>query len=120
MEELEKQQQDAADLVVNGWRQMRDMQTAIAEARIAMKAESGERAWRQKAEAVRKVIHRIECTFTPTGLHGTRGKRSSKLATVTIYPLVGESLRLEAKNVVPCASGFPPLDKQDPRRRPSS
>jgi len=71
---------------------MHDLQSAIAEAQLALAKETGERALRERAEALRAVIQRIECTFKATGQRGGGwGKRGSELATVTIYPVVGES-----------------------------
>lgn len=105
LEDLERQQTSAADVVVKAWQEMRTLQAAIAEARIAMHCGDGERSVRRKAEAIRKVVQRIECTFAATG---KKGKGASKLVKVTIYPLVGDAVALDAGDVISCESGSPP------------
>jgi DNA invertase Pin-like site-specific DNA recombinase len=102
MDALEKQKEDAAGVVEKHWHEMHDLQKAIAEARRAMTAEKGERASRRKAEALQSVIERIECTFTATGIKAGRqgGKRSSKLASITFYPLLGEKVVYPARAAV--------------------
>ena len=53
-------------------------------------AEAGERARRQRAEALRAVIQRIECSLTATGATGVGwGKKNARLVTVTFYPNSG-------------------------------
>jgi hypothetical protein len=98
MEELERQQQDAAEVVETHDREMLDLQQAVADAKLAMQNDAGERALRQRAEALRAVIERIECSFVATGYtRGGPGKKNSRLVTVTIYPVGGgESTALSA------------------------
>jgi hypothetical protein len=91
IEQLRQQQQDIADVVEQHYRQLADLQAAIAAAKLAMRREVGERALRQRAEAIRAVIQRIECTFSVTGqTGGGHGRKNTRLAKVTIYPLVGD------------------------------
>jgi hypothetical protein len=61
----------------------------------------GERALRQRAEALRTVIHRIECTFAATG-QTRRGwnKTNTRLVKVTIYPIVGDARHFLAEDTV--------------------
>jgi hypothetical protein len=95
--ELEKQREDAADVVAGYSRQMCELQHAIADAKFAMKSQEAECALRQRAEALRAVVQRIECSFTATGQTGDGwGKKNSRLVTVTIYPVVGDSLEFSA------------------------
>ena len=62
-----------------------------------MRTEAGERSLRQRAEALRAVIQRIECRFIATGAKGSGwGKRNAQLVSVTIYPVVGDSVELSA------------------------
>jgi DNA invertase Pin-like site-specific DNA recombinase len=86
--ELERQREDAAEVVERHYRQLKDLQTAIADARQAMYGKTGERAMRRKAEAIKRVIHHIDCYFEPTGrTGGGPGKRGTRLVKVTIYPV---------------------------------
>ena len=56
---------------------MMDLQRAVADAKLAMSNEAGERALRLRAEALRAVIHRIERAFTATGqTKGGYGKKT--------------------------------------------
>jgi hypothetical protein len=74
-----------------------DLRTAIADAKLAMENQAGERVLRQRAEALRAVIQRIECTFTATGQTGGGwGKKNARLARVMIYPVVGDSVEFSA------------------------
>jgi hypothetical protein len=94
---LEQQRQDLADLVERHWREILDLGRAIAEARRAMESGTGERALRQRAEALRAIVHRIECTFTATGQTGAGwGKKNARLVAVTFYPVVGDSVAFSA------------------------
>ena len=71
---------------------MHDLQCAIADAEQSMQSEAGERALRQRAEAIRAVVQRMECTFTATGeTGGGWGKKNARLTAVKIYPVVGDS-----------------------------
>jgi DNA invertase Pin-like site-specific DNA recombinase len=86
--ELEQQRQDAAEVVESYWRQARDLQQAIADARDAL---HGEVELRELAERLKAAVQRIDCTFVPTG--ETRrgwGKRHTRLAKVKIYPFAGD------------------------------
>lgn len=87
---LEQQRENQADAVERQWREVNDLRDAIDAATAAMgKGQS----LRQRAEALRAIIHRIECTFTATGVQGGGwGKKNSKLVSVTVYPVVGESV----------------------------
>jgi hypothetical protein len=97
--ELRRQQEDVAEVVASHYREMNDLQRAIDDAKLAMKAEADERALRRRAEALRGVIQRIECTFTATGQTGGGwGKKTARLAAVTIYPLVGEAAEFSAES----------------------
>jgi DNA invertase Pin-like site-specific DNA recombinase len=87
------EQQDAAKAVEASWREMVDLQKAVAEAKKSLTSTHGASMLRRRAEALRKVIHRIECTFEVTGGGGGRG---SMLATVTIYPVAGDSVNYAA------------------------
>jgi hypothetical protein len=90
--QLEQQQQDIAESVEQQYQKLQQLQQAIAEAKRAMRSESGERALRRRAEAIRAVIHRIECKFVATGHKGGGpGKNNARLAAVTIYPIVGDA-----------------------------
>jgi hypothetical protein len=113
MDSLRRQQTDASAVVEAQLRELSAMQDAIGKARQTLQADNAERAVRQKAEAVRRVIARIDCTFTATGVEANKsgrrgggwGKRSSELVRVTIYPLIGEEVTYNAKSVVPLAGG---------------
>src|SRR5262249_41960972 len=97
IKELEQQQQDAAEVVVSQFREMHNLQRAIDTVKAAMRSETGERALRQRAQAVRSVIQRIECTFTATGeTGGGWGKKNARLVKVTIYPVVGDPVSFSA------------------------
>jgi hypothetical protein len=92
IEELEGQQRNAADVIEGLYRQMVDLQGATRAAREAMRSEVGERALRQRAEALRAIIQRIECTFTATGqTKGGRSRKNTRLVKVTIYPVIGDA-----------------------------
>jgi hypothetical protein len=92
IEVMERQQEDTSEAVEQHYDEMLDLRQASADARLAMSSEAGERALRQRAEALRGVIHGIECTFTATGLaKGGRGRKNTRLAEVTIYPVVGDA-----------------------------
>jgi DNA invertase Pin-like site-specific DNA recombinase len=96
MEELEKQRQDAADLVVNGWREMRDLEQAVAEARETMRGESAAHQLRRRAESLRGLLCRIECEFVLTGKKGCgAGGAGSRLAAVSFVPVAGEGVRFD-------------------------
>ncbi len=59
----------------------------------------GDRAFRQRAEALRAVIQRIECRFTATGKAGGGwGKKNAVLTSVKIYPFSGEAVEVPAES----------------------
>jgi site-specific DNA recombinase len=95
--ELERRREDIGATATAQWAQVLDLANAVKEARRAMESDAGESALRQRAEAVRAVIQRIECSFTATGeTGGGWGKKNACLATITIYPVVGDSLEFRA------------------------
>jgi DNA invertase Pin-like site-specific DNA recombinase len=97
IEALEKQQQDISSIVEQQWAEIRDLAKAVKDAQRALTSENGECALRQSAEALRAIIQRIECTFTATGATGSGwGKRNPQLVSVTIHPVVGDSVELSA------------------------
>jgi DNA invertase Pin-like site-specific DNA recombinase len=99
MESLRRQQEDLGGVVAAHYGEMCDLRRAIDDAKRAMEGEAAERALRQRAEALRAIIQRIECTFTKTGeTGGGWGKRNARLATVTIYPVVGDSVAFSAES----------------------
>jgi DNA invertase Pin-like site-specific DNA recombinase len=112
IEELRAHRHDAAELVAAQYREVYDLQLAIADARAAMRADSGERALRRRAEKLRAIIQRIECNFVATGKTGSGyGKKNSKLAAVTFYPVVGDPVTFWAARPVvgdPAASSAGP------------
>jgi DNA invertase Pin-like site-specific DNA recombinase len=93
--ELEKQREDAAGVVESYWKQMLDLQRALADAREALTSEGGTQALRRKAESLRGLLCRIECEFTP--LSGTvgRGLPRSKLVGLTFVPVAGDVKRVD-------------------------
>lgn len=107
IEELRKQEEDASEVVAAHYTEMHDLQTAIAKAKIAMRSETGASALRQRAEALRGIISRIECEFAvvvPVKRAGKRTKRY-QLVSVTIYPITGPSERVEIGGGDPERSG---------------
>lgn len=89
---LRRRQVDLGKVVSNHYQEMIHLQDAIATAERSMKSVNDERALRQRAEALRTIIQRIECTFTATGEKGGGwGKKNARLTKVTIYPVVGDS-----------------------------
>jgi DNA invertase Pin-like site-specific DNA recombinase len=98
MEELRQQQQDASEVVSKHWRELLDLQRAVRDAKASMLSGAGERALKQKAQAMRAVIQRIECTFRPTAAAGQGwGKKGSELVRVCVYPVVGEAATYAAE-----------------------
>jgi len=92
IQEFKRQQEDVGESVANHYAEMTDLQDAIEKAKAAMRKEADEVSLRQRALALRGIIQRIECTFISTGQRGGGwGKKNSRLARVTIYPVVGES-----------------------------
>ncbi len=90
--ELERQRLDVSETVERHYREMRGLQRAITEAQFAMQGPDGERAHRQRAQALRAAILRIECTFTPTGQSGSgHGRKNTRLTKITIFPVVGDA-----------------------------
>jgi DNA invertase Pin-like site-specific DNA recombinase len=89
--ELRALRDGAAERVSEQYRLVCDLQLAVADAAQALESDTGERAMRQKAQAVRAVIQRIECTFVATGeTGGGHHRKGSRLVKVTIYPVVGD------------------------------
>jgi DNA invertase Pin-like site-specific DNA recombinase len=109
IEELKSQQQDAAAVVEGHYREMRTLQASIRAARREAKSGEGERAVRRRAEALRKVIWKITCRFVATGVKGGGfRKRGTRLASVTIEPLIGEGVTYQAKKPsIPALHGLP-------------
>lgn len=101
MEALQQQQSDLAGRVEMQYREVAALRDAITSAKFASRKESGERAMRQRAEMIRAVVHRIECSFTATGkTGGGPGQRNARLVKVTIYPLVGAATDYAVGNVL--------------------
>jgi DNA invertase Pin-like site-specific DNA recombinase len=129
MAELEHQMGQGAAEVAAHWREMATLQSAIADAKLALKSTQGERAIRQRAEALRKVVQRIECRFTAAQLQadkrgrrgGGPGNRGYRLASVTVHPIVGAAVEMgpnagtanananvqSRENAPPCRLQFP-------------
>jgi hypothetical protein len=107
IEQLREQKKDAATVVEEHYHEMETLRDAIEDATKAFQAVSGERALRHKAEAIRKVIQRIECRFVATGKTGggSWANRGHKLVSVTIYPLVGEPLELDSEGALQSSIG---------------
>jgi hypothetical protein len=94
---LEAQRQNLADIALAQWREVEDLSRAVGEAEEAMKSEAGAKALRQKAEALRGILCRIDCEFTLTGKHSSGpGQASSKLVALTFVPIAGDSMRIQA------------------------
>ena len=94
MTELERQQEDAAGVVQFHYCEMHALNTAIVEAKLAMRSEAGERALRRRrAEALRDVIGRIDCKFVVTGTTGGGpGKNNAQLVAVMIHLVAGDPI----------------------------
>jgi hypothetical protein len=117
LDALKEQQQDSTAVVERHYREMRDLQKAIADAKRALASQGGERSRRQRAEALRSVIQRIDCTFTATRVKAGRqgGQRASKLVSVMIHPLLGDAVKYPAH---PAHSpALPPLHGSTPNQR---
>jgi hypothetical protein len=56
IQELKRQQEDAAQAVSDACRELYELQTAICDAREALRSEGGEHALRRRAEAVRRAL----------------------------------------------------------------
>ena len=74
---------------------MVNLQRKIDETREAFKSPGGERGYRMRAQKLRDLILRVNCTFVATG-KGTGGQPSSKLKSVTIEPAVGDPVTYPA------------------------
>jgi hypothetical protein len=96
--ELERRRKDTAGAVAALYREAEDLLLAIADARLAGRGESGERALRQRAAAVRRVVSKLECKFTATATG--RGRDGNRLVSVTISPVIGEARTYEAREVL--------------------
>jgi DNA invertase Pin-like site-specific DNA recombinase len=94
---LEEQKQNLADITLAQWKEIEDLAKAIDEAKEAMESEAGAHALRQKAEALRAILCRIDCEFALTGKKSSGpGQSSSRLVALTFLPIAGESMRIEA------------------------
>jgi DNA invertase Pin-like site-specific DNA recombinase len=88
----EQQRDFAAESVLDQWRQLVELNQAVAAAREALDSPTGERALRRKAEALRRVVDRIDLTFTVTGRRGSGpGRNHARLAKLTFVPPTGAS-----------------------------
>jgi DNA invertase Pin-like site-specific DNA recombinase len=95
--DAERQREDAAGAVAAALQELHDLQDAIHSAKEAMRAEGGASALRRRAEALRAVVQRIECTFAATGMTGKgAGRKNSRLVKVTVYPVAGDSAEFSA------------------------
>jgi len=109
--ELEKQQEDVSATVLDEYRKMQDLAISVTNAYEAMKNRDGEQSLRQRAEALRSLLSRIECEFVVSrtrnlvtivkGTHkgkrigkGGPGQARSKLIALHFYPLVGDAMML--------------------------
>jgi hypothetical protein len=95
--ELGRRREDTAGAVAALYREAEDLFLAIADARLAGRGESRERALRQRAAAVRRVVSKVECKFTATAT--SRGRGGNRLVLVTISPVIGEARTYEAREV---------------------
>jgi DNA invertase Pin-like site-specific DNA recombinase len=84
--ELEQLRQDQAGAVRRTWREMNELQRAIADALRNLRADSEERSLRRKAEAVRRAVRRIDVAFLPVAA----GRR----VVITVHPAVGEPVEV--------------------------
>jgi hypothetical protein len=99
--ELEQQQEDVGEAVAAALVELRELAQAIHAAQKAMASEAGERAFRQRAEALRAVIRRIDCTFTATGkTGGGPGRSNARLVKVTVEPVVGDAVEFRGPDVI--------------------
>jgi hypothetical protein len=93
---LEQQKKNVGDTVERQWREVLELSDAIKQAEKSM-TDGGN--LRRRAESLRAVIQRIECAFTATGeTGGGWGKKNSRLATVTIYPVVDDPAAFPASS----------------------
>jgi DNA invertase Pin-like site-specific DNA recombinase len=101
--ERERQQQDASEVIVRHHREMLGLQQAITDAKLAMHGEGGEQALRQRAEALRAILCRIECEFVVTGKRsrGGPGQAGSRLVALHFLPITGDSVRLRVNGEQP-------------------
>jgi DNA invertase Pin-like site-specific DNA recombinase len=103
---LRQQQEDVAEMVEGHYRDILDLQAAVEKAKKAMQADAaatGERALRQRAEALRAVVQRVECKFVATGISkgGGPGNKTAALVEVTFYPVgSGEPKTYETENAL--------------------
>jgi hypothetical protein len=97
IEELEKQQEDAGDVVITYRQEIRDLQLAIVEAKNAMSSEAGVLALRRRAEALRGLLVAINCEFVVTGKKSSGpGQAGSRLSAVGFVPIAGDGMRVQA------------------------
>lgn len=96
IERFEQQQKNVGDIAEQQWREVLDLSDAIKQAERSM---SSDRDFRRRSEDLRAIIQRIECKFTATGKTGSGwGNKNSELATVTIYPVSGDSVEFSAES----------------------
>jgi DNA invertase Pin-like site-specific DNA recombinase len=90
--DLRRQQEDLAVVVCQHYRQVHDLDVAVTDAQRAMRSEASAQALRRRAEALRGLLVRIECEFTPTGARGRGGpgNAKSRLVAITFEPVAGE------------------------------
>lgn len=89
--ELEKQQEDAAEVVEAAYRELNDLDQAVRDARKAM----GAADLRRRAEALRGLLCRIDCEFVATGKKSAgSGNARSKLVSITFHPIAGDAIIL--------------------------
>lgn len=99
---LEQQGENLAEEAERCLNEWHDLLEAVGKARKAMK----DARQLRRAEALRSVIHRIDCQFTATGEKARGGKRHSRLAKVVIHPISGESVEFSTflNGTVQCSS----------------
>jgi DNA invertase Pin-like site-specific DNA recombinase len=90
IEALRRQQQDASAVVEEHYTQLSDLQKAIADAKRAMTKGDTETAYRQRAEALRGLLWRIDCSFIVTGKKVWGGGSAGSVPSViTFLPISG-------------------------------
>jgi hypothetical protein len=87
IQELKRQQQDAAEAVAGACRELHELQLALCDAREALRSEGGEHALRRRAEAVRRALRggKIVVEFEATGRVKTSYKNPRTVPTRVRY-----------------------------------
>jgi hypothetical protein len=110
IEQVRRQQEDVAAVVEKQYRAIKDLQMAVEDAKRAMQSESDAQALRQRAEALRGILCRIECEFVLTGkaktctVKGTirniggAGNTRSRLVAVSFVPVAGDGLTIPVES----------------------